>query len=284
MKNSEFEYVNFTFIRGGLAEIGKDTSNVIWCAYNKVNAENKIYLPTHGSAELFINGTHYTMEKGKVYFIGENEIRSYYQSDNKSYFSKRLLHFFADCRAENVKDAFDLPDEIKLNKDEYEKMYELMSQISIYDGAAMADLSETFINKSKTFNIVSYYIYLARKKNLHRIYDRGVQAKINLMLMQYIKDNIDTKDMAKKISMNEKYFSRYFKNIFRTSPKKLVNKQQYQNAVGQILYTNSSIAEISKKCGFKHESYFCENFKKIYGVNPLKLRETITKADNIKNV
>lgn len=281
--NTKAEYINFTFIRGGNAIIGKNTSNPMWCAYNKVNSENKIYLPTYGKAEIFINGTHYTMEKGKVYFIGENEIRSYYVADEKAVFSKRLVHFYADCDIGNIKKALNLPDVIELDENEYQIMHDLLLKISINDGLAKADLSEVFLNKSKIYDIVAYYIYLSQKKNLCFNSDRGGQAKINLMLMQYISNSvikdISVKELAKELAMNENYFLRYFKDKFNTTPRRLVNKARYDKALGMLLIPNKSIAQIAKSCGFKHESYFCESFKKVFGMSPLKKREELLEKE-----
>ena len=274
---------NCTFIRGGNADIGLKTNNAMWSAYNKINAENKIYLPTHGTAELFINGTHYTMKKGKVYFIGENEARSYYLTDENSTFSKQLVHFYASYGHQSAKEAFDLPDEVWLDDDEFKQMYALLKKITVHDSTAPHEVSELFLNKSKVFDVVSYYVYLAKKKNLHRIAQRDEQSKINFMLMQCIEDSdvnyIDTKELAEKLSMNEKYFLRYFKANFGVTPRTLINKKKYAMAKGLLLYSNYSIADITQKCGFKHESYFCESFKQYFGMSPLKLRMYLNSWD-----
>lgn len=276
--------INLTFIRGGRATVGvKNRENEFWNTLNKNSEENKFYLPICGRGELFIDGTHYPLEKGRWYLIGAGEKRSYYTANTS--LEKWVVHFYGQTDGKNLKEELDLPDFVELDDEEFKQALCLMQKVDIHNMQSPANIFELFENKSKVFDILSYYIELSEKKNLHFIKNRDSDSKIRTMLFDYINSvgtsNINTKAISESIGLNERYFLKYFKKLLFITPNQLSLKKRLTLAKTFLIYENDNIDSVAKKCGFESTSYFCEWFKKHVGISPLQLRKDyIFKSNN----
>lgn len=93
--------------------------------------------------------------------------------------------------------------------------------------------------------------------------------KIN---MEY-QANYSLEDYAKMCSLSKYHFLRVFKKITGTSPFEYRNAIRLDHAREQIIDTTIPINEIAEKSGFTSPSYFCQAFKKKFGLSPIKYRE-----------
>lgn len=274
--------INLTFIRGGSSCVGKaGTFGEHWCAYNKVSYENKFYLPTCGTGELFIGGKSYKLEKYKWFLIGEGEPRSYYTT-NENELENHVVHFYADTGAKTLKEEFDLPDFIELDEAEYKNALSLMEKINHTNPLAPAELYEVFSNKSKVYNILSYYIELAQRKNLHKSYHDDEDSHIRYMILEYIKNsdlkNIKSVELAQALGMNENYFLKYFKKLFSITLHQLVFKRRMLIAFWRLADSPYTVKEIAESCGFESLSHFIKTFKSQTGMTPLVFRNNYLNA------
>lgn len=276
--------INLTFARGGSASVGiKNTPNEFWNAINRINEENKFYLPMRGRGELFIDGTHYPLTRGRWFFIGAWESRSYYTTGSE--LEKWVVHFYGQADGGYIKETLDLPDFVDLTEEEYEKALFLMQRVQNRDMQSPANLYELFENKGKVFDILSYYIELSRKKNMHYIKNRDFDAGIRKRIFEYISVSgvrgIDVREVSNILGMNERYFLKYFKKLFLITPNQLTLKKRMVTAQTFLIFGNDDIADIAKECGFESTSYFCECFKKHMGISPLQFRRDYIKKMKI---
>lgn len=251
------------------------TAGEHWCTLNKVSEENKFYLPARGRGELFINGTHYAMEKGKWFLIGSEDSRSYYTTGCDE-FAHHAVHFYGEADAKSIKEALDLPDFIELTEEEYQKAYDLMTKIDFVNPQTPTNLYELFSNKSKVYNILAYYCELAAKKGLCKSDHSDETSHIRYMIFEYIKTegvkNISAKNLALTLGMNEGYFLKYFKKLFYISLHQLIFKLRMLKCFWRLVDSPYSIKEIAESCGFSSMSHFIKMFKEQTGTTPLVFR------------
>ena len=60
-----------------------------------------------------------------------------------------------------------------------------------------------------------------------------------------------------------------FKKYLRDTPITYTTKLRLRKSLSTLLGSNSSIADIAYEYGFGGASYYCETFKKYYGMPPL---------------
>lgn len=101
-------------------------------------------------------------------------------------------------------------------------------------------------------------------------------------IINYIKKNLDQdlniKDLSKKLHMSESNFHRVFKNELNISPIDFINNERIKLATSLLRDTGKKIKEIYMECGFNSLSYFSRLFKKKEKVSPKAYREQLKQA------
>jgi AraC family transcriptional regulator len=67
-------------------------------------------------------------------------------------------------------------------------------------------------------------------------------------------------------------FRRLFLQQMGLSYKKYINEKRYAQAIRYLKSGNLSVKQISYKIGYKSNATFCLEFKKKYGITPLRYR------------
>lgn len=79
---------------------------------------------------------------------------------------------------------------------------------------------------------------------------------------------------ADSIGISKYYLSRLFKKATGLSLIAYRNKIRLRHAEEMLLDGGEPISEIAEECGFESAQYFCDAFKKEYGVSPSEFRKT----------
>jgi AraC-like DNA-binding protein len=80
--------------------------------------------------------------------------------------------------------------------------------------------------------------------------------------------NIDNAVLASKANISSSHFRFLFKKKTGVSPMSYLQNLRIEKAKQQLLYSNSSITEISEKCGFSNLYSFSRSFKSVVGLSP----------------
>jgi len=87
-------------------------------------------------------------------------------------------------------------------------------------------------------------------------------------------EKLTTDEFVSLCNITKSHFCRVFKKATgRTATEYLM---EYRLRIADIMLKNSnaSVAEISVKCGFADENYFCRCYKSVYGISPNKNRKS----------
>ncbi len=76
--------------------------------------------------------------------------------------------------------------------------------------------------------------------------------------------------LSNRADMNEKYFSRFFKNYTNMTPTEYINRLRIEKAAHELQKNDSNVTEAALNNGFNNISYFIKTFKKYKGVSPKK--------------
>ena len=80
-------------------------------------------------------------------------------------------------------------------------------------------------------------------------------------------------DVAERVNLSEKYFSRYFKQQTGLSFTDYLNLRLIKKAKGLLLHTTTPIYKIAMDLSFSDAAYFTKVFRKYEKTTPLKFRQ-----------
>ena len=95
----------------------------------------------------------------------------------------------------------------------------------------------------------------------------------------YIKENfssdITLSALARRCAVSPEHLSRVFKRDTGFGISEYISILRLQHAQTLLMTARTlSVVEVASRCGFNDSNYFSLKFKKMYGISPLKFRET----------
>lgn len=94
-----------------------------------------------------------------------------------------------------------------------------------------------------------------------------------LYIQDHYKEPISLQDIASSAPCCKSKCSKLFSEYLKEPPVTYLIKYRLNKSCVLLTTTDSSSTEIALECGFNGVSYFCEIFKKYYGLSPLEYRE-----------
>ncbi|WP_091750969.1 response regulator transcription factor [Propionispora vibrioides] len=99
-----------------------------------------------------------------------------------------------------------------------------------------------------------------------------IQEALDYINSHYL-DNLQLTDVASRVHLSEKYFSRYFKEQIGQSFTEYVNQQKVYRAKSLLLHTSVPIYKIAMDLNFSDSAYFTKVFRKYEQLSPLQFRQ-----------
>ena len=113
---------------------------------------------------------------------------------------------------------------------------------------------------------------VAKESDPNRAYADKISFVIQLMNREYNAEH-SLSDYADICKMSKFHFLRVFKEITGCSPVEYKNKIRMEHAKELLEDTNTPVGEIGLQVGFSSATYFCDAFKKKYGISPSQYRK-----------
>ncbi|HIZ83686.1 MAG TPA: AraC family transcriptional regulator [Firmicutes bacterium] len=85
--------------------------------------------------------------------------------------------------------------------------------------------------------------------------------------------NMDLQALSRHLGLTSFHTIRIFKSAFMTTPMQYYNALRLDEAGRQLLHTDDSVAEISRRFGYSSQFHFSQNFKKKTGLPPTEYRK-----------
>ena len=101
--------------------------------------------------------------------------------------------------------------------------------------------------------------------------------KTLLMIDRYMRDHIaedlNLADLAKRCSLDPTYFHKLYTAAFGDTPAHRILRYRIEAAKTGLLSGNISLSDLSEKCGFSSQTYFCYKFRQVTGMTPTQYRD-----------
>lgn len=158
-------------------------------------------------------------------------------------------------------------------------------QVSILD--ALDGLYRSFgVNPIKPrayFEVIKYFIDIMKilyenlnLENLSRTEESSDLISLRKMMTyieEYYAQKITLEDIAQSGTCCKSRCSLLFKKYLNDTPVIYTTKLRLRKSLTALLTSDQSITDIAYEYGFCTASYYCENFKKYYGLSPLAYRK-----------
>jgi len=100
-----------------------------------------------------------------------------------------------------------------------------------------------------------------------------------LKIIKYIDDNIseplNNHDLSKIVNLAKNSFARLFKENIKSTVRDFILQRRIDHAVTLFHHTNSTIEDVSVKCGFYDRHHFSRFFKSFTGLSPANYRKKL---------
>lgn len=225
----------------------------------------EIYYLEKGICKYLIEDELFELLVGDVVFIPKGAIHKTSYEDMHS----RLLVNCSDeyIRGVEIKKAF-----VYRNKKHSAKIYSVLKDIEreyLY--------SDRFSNQLIKGYVQQILAIVHRTQN--EFQNTRVQNKYAVKALDYLNDNfsgeITLVALAQRLSVSPEHLSRIFKKETGLGFNEYLSLLRLKKAESVLKRNdNRSISEIAFDCGFNDSNYFCEKFKSVYGMSPLKFKKS----------
>jgi AraC family transcriptional regulator len=89
----------------------------------------------------------------------------------------------------------------------------------------------------------------------------------------HLERDLSLVEIADVINISPVYFARLFKQAIGTSPHQYVIQQRVERAKEMLSKTDLAIADIASQVGFSSQSHLTQQFKRLTGITPKKIRQ-----------
>ncbi len=94
-------------------------------------------------------------------------------------------------------------------------------------------------------------------------------------IREHLTERISVDTLSKKAYLSRNLFFRWFREQFGITPLEYVNRERITLAKRLLSQPDTSVSEVSERCGFADVNYFIRMFKKVEGITP-KTYQTIS--------
>ena len=145
--------------------------------------------------------------------------------------------------------------------------------VAVLSAAYEKQLKSPFQTSAMAYDFaVSLLELLLAEKSGPERQNTVMMRSVHNFCLKHLAEDISVDDLAKEAGFSRAHFSRVFRNLYGIPPAQFLTELRLRSAVRLLQMEFCSIKEISVRCGFKDESYFCKVFRKYHGVSPEKFR------------
>lgn len=252
------------------------------------HTEIEICYVQSGGGLFLVDGTHYTIQPGKLFVFFSNQPHWIERIDGAEppcfldlKFEPRMvwspgMNFFDDSflrqlLSEGCQNCFEGEDEaVAIIRANMEEMFAECQKTA--PGAEI-------IIKANLYKILVTLLRSREEEIRPTATYRNIQNLENMdKVIQYINTNISKKlsleELADISCFSRTYFSVLFKELNGISPWDYINIKRVELAKSMLRESNETVLYISSECGFSNLSNFNRIFKKITGTTPTEFRKS----------
>lgn len=231
---------------------------------------------TNGQGKLIADGTEYTIEAGKGFYLPKNYPHEYYAT--QEIWETHWVTF----------DGREIPELMKALGFPNFRVYDI-SNVQAVDAILKKMLYILKTNYYYSGHQCSAMLYqflleLNRYVNLQSSPNESYKLKQLQPVIDYIDNHymeeISLNTLSEVISLSPQYLCRLFKDCLNLRPFEYVARKRIQEAKTLLLEEKLTINEIARSVGYNDCSYFCAVFKRHEMLSPAEFRSLHKKIGN----
>lgn len=249
--------------------------------------DHRLFYVSKGSMEIEFEQEVVTLQKGTVILIPPKVLYRLLFFENKP-FEYYVFNFDFDSRyIMTAPRTPETPDKYDYKKIFSESVIVPFQQVFILQGAESLAvpiselLQEYMVMDEESASMTSalmkclliQIIRMDKRKNINTKSSMLIH-EVKEYMKQHITEQMLNASLGKKFGYHPYYLNDLFVKSEGVSLHKYILDMRMANAKELLISTNKSVTQIAEECGFSGVSYFCEYFKKNYGITPSKYRET----------
>ncbi len=224
----------------------------------------EIYYLEEGECNYLIEGKLFEMHSGDVVFIPKNTI---HKTSYNDMYSRCLINCSGDyLEGAEIEEAF-----VWRNEKYRAEIHGIFKRIE--KEYLHADRFSDGIIAGHMQRLLSV-VY--RHKNEYE--NTRQQNKYIEQMLEYIENNytaeITLAFLSDRFGVSAEHLSRSFKKETGLGFNEYLSLLRLKKAESILKSSEASVAEVAFSCGFNDSNYFCEKFKSVYGISPLKFKKS----------
>ena len=259
MKNDNYRRIEYSVAFAERRVVGSEWNNVVWDKNHHQIEHHRLYYLTSGKAKIHLFNQTLELLPNNIYFIPAFTIL---ESEIDGKMDKYYIHFLTQSHELNL---------YSYRQDRYSVPADAMTEYlfrCIVDNYTV-DTDEGYLKVQGAMDLLLAPFFADRNVKRHTLIKfEEVLAYID----ENYKRNISLSELASIMNISTMYFSNYFKEVFRISPKQYILNKKLSESQRLLLTTDMTVKEIAYALGFKEESYFSEFFSQRMGISALKFR------------
>jgi len=226
----------------------------------------EIYYLEQGVCHYLIEGKLFEMDEGDIVFIPKGQIHKTSYEDVHS----RLL---INCSDEYLKNAYFSEAFVYRNQKHSAEIYGIMKKIE--EEYLRGDRFSQSLIRGYMQQLLSVVYRTENKYKNTRHQNKYVEKALDILEEDFTSD-ITLGALAGKFGISAEHFSRIFKKETGLGFNEYLSLLRLKKAETILKRDETAtISEIAFSCGFNDSNYFCEKFKKVYGMSPLKFKKSL---------
>lgn len=252
----------------------------------------EIFMCIGGAGKYYINDKVYDFEKGDIFVIGNNELHKSEILEN-GWFDAFIVMFSPDGFLPNrYVQGKDLLDVFYGRTDKFCHKYTPPAEKQADYAAVSRIMLEEYERKSENYMMSVSSLVTWMLIELNRVYkvdedesvsytlsDRLKHKKIISEVLNYLEENykedINLKELADSLYVNQAYLSREFKKSTGYSMMKFVTNKRIREARELLRNSALSVSEVAITVGYNNITHFHTMFKKETGISPKEFRNQV---------
>ena len=128
--------------------------------------------------------------------------------------------------------------------------------------------------------VIQFFVTTLRGQSISPMWDMVLKSKHQTLvdalhyIQQHYGEDPSLEQTAAAVHTSDAYLSRLFRSELDTSYSQYLTGVRVSYAMSLLKNTKLPISEVAVQCGYQNSNYFCDAFKKVVGISPLKYRKS----------
>lgn len=246
--------------------------------WHTLNRNMFLYIHT-GSGSIISKEQTYPIQPGSLCFVGSNKFY-YTLPDTPSEYNRSKL-FLSNEELDALLPLF--PDFLCM-KQQFSSNSIVYTQtdgdVALHIEKLLTDLEaykeRTQYHNALRISICIELLILLNENASNTVFPtRGIVQKAVEYINNHIHEDIRIDSICEAIHVSKFYFCKKFKESTGITVMNYILNTRIVTAKHLLEDTDLPISQISEKCGFSSHSYFCQIFKKTFGMTPRQYKKTV---------